>query len=102
MSAAGAYLGCFESFRAAYLSSVVWETPADIESRAARLLPALLLARVDGKSPVEYLKPAQQSFVRGCAIALIQQSRLRLDEIAEIWRAATDIFNSRAEHPEAG
>jgi len=26
-----------------------------LEQRAAQLLPALLLARVDGKSPVEYI-----------------------------------------------
>ena len=32
-----------------------WEPRADFEARAARLLPALALARLDGKSPVEYL-----------------------------------------------
>ena len=32
-----------------------WEPPPALEARAAALLPALLLARVDGKSPVEYL-----------------------------------------------
>jgi 5-methylthioribose kinase len=99
---AQAYLSCFESFRAAYLSSASWERPSDIESRAARLLPALLLARVDGKSPVEYLTEAQQSFVRGRAIALIHKTHSRLDEIAEIWRVEIHNLNSRAEHPEAG
>jgi 5-methylthioribose kinase len=98
---AGEYLSCFRSFRAAYLSSVSWESAPGIESRAARLLPALLLARVDGKSPVEYLEPAQQSLVRGCAIALIRKSHSRLDEIAETWKAEIDILNSRAVHPGA-
>jgi len=31
------------------------EAPAGIAERTATLLPGLLLARVDGKSPVEYL-----------------------------------------------
>ena len=39
----------------AYLAGVAWEPRATLEARAARLLPALLLARVDGKSPVEYV-----------------------------------------------
>ena len=34
---------------------VDWEPRAAIERRAAALLPGLLLARVDGKSPVEYI-----------------------------------------------
>jgi len=35
-----------------------------IEVRTARLLPMLLLARVDGKSPVEYLEASQQEHIR--------------------------------------
>ena len=36
-------------------AGVVWEPPAALEARAAHLLPGLFLARVDGKSPVEYI-----------------------------------------------
>ena len=35
-----------------------------VEKRTAHLLPMLLLARVDGKSPVEYLTKTQQDFIR--------------------------------------
>ena len=49
------YLKCFENFVANYLGEVNWETPEAIEKRASRLLPILFLARIDGKSPVEYL-----------------------------------------------
>ena len=34
---------------------MTWEPRRDVEARAARLLPGLFLARVDGKSPVEYV-----------------------------------------------
>ena len=36
-------------------AGVDWEPPHALEARAARLLPGLFLARVDGKSPVEYI-----------------------------------------------
>ena len=96
------YFSCFESFRSAYLAGVAWEEAAGVESRAARLLPALLLARVDGKSPVEYLMSAQQSFVRDRAIELIRQSPAQLHTIAQIWRDAVTHFHSRSGHSRAG
>jgi aminoglycoside phosphotransferase (APT) family kinase protein len=52
---AAKYLACFDALAKTYLDAVRWEPRAEIEARAARLLPGLLLARVDGKSPVEYL-----------------------------------------------
>ena len=39
----------------AYLARRGWEPRADLEARVAALLPGLFLARVDGKSPVEYV-----------------------------------------------
>lgn len=43
------------ALREAYLRRVAWEEPAALETRVARLLPGLMLGRVDGRSPVEYL-----------------------------------------------
>ena len=50
-----AFLASFEALAQAYLEGVDWEPRAALEQRAAALLPGLFLARVDGKSPVEYL-----------------------------------------------
>jgi aminoglycoside phosphotransferase (APT) family kinase protein len=53
-----AALRLLESFSAlvnAYMKGVTWEAPGGIAERTSTLLPGLLLARVDGKSPVEYL-----------------------------------------------
>ena len=84
-----AYLDCFAAFTGAYLSEVSWEPPAGIEARTAGLLPALLLARVDGKSPVEYVtSEAAKGLVRTTARALIAAAPVRLIAIAEAWRAA--------------
>lgn len=52
---------------------------------AAGLLPMLLLARVDGKSPVEYLTPAKQAHAREFAIAQILSRPLPLSQLAENW-----------------
>jgi len=54
-SATEGFLDCFEALAQAYLLKVRWERAEDLEGRAASLLPALLLARIDGKSPVEYV-----------------------------------------------
>jgi aminoglycoside phosphotransferase (APT) family kinase protein len=54
-AAALRFLQCFDSLTKAYLQGVTWEAPGGIAERTATLLPGLLLARVDGKSPVEYL-----------------------------------------------
>ena len=51
---AKAYLACFDRFAATYLGRVVGDR-AGIETRIAHLLPALMLARMDGKSPIEYV-----------------------------------------------
>lgn len=49
--------------------------------RSARLLPMLMLARVDGKSPVEYLEPSAAQKVRRAASQCIASPSPRLDEV---------------------
>ncbi|BDG72086.1 phosphotransferase family protein [Roseomonas fluvialis] len=84
--AAGAYLTCFEALATAYLAGVQWEAPATLEFRAASLLPGLLLARVDGKSPVEYLTDdADKDRVRRVARALLLAPPDRLRTVRAAW-----------------
>jgi aminoglycoside phosphotransferase (APT) family kinase protein len=49
------FMACFDALAGAYLAGVDWEDAEAVEARAAALLPGLFLARVDGKSPVEYV-----------------------------------------------
>jgi 5-methylthioribose kinase len=67
---------CFESMKEHYLAGVTWESR--IEERVAALLPALMLARVDGKSPVEYLDDAQRGSVRELAKKMLKSEEKRL------------------------
>jgi aminoglycoside phosphotransferase (APT) family kinase protein len=81
------YLACFRALAESYLPNVKWEPADAFEARCARLLPGLFLARVDGKSPVEYLaSEAERQSVRDCAKPLLVAPRAKLAEIAEAWR----------------
>ncbi len=75
----------YRNMVAAYMPSVNWEDAAAFEARTARLLPALLLARVDGKSPVEYLTlEPQRELVRQAAIQGLGQPSQHLNPILDI------------------
>ena len=84
--AAPAFRAAFDALAEAWLQGVDWEPRAALEQRAAALLPGLLLARVDGKSPVEYITDdAQRSVVRRVARALLLQPVARLHAVADAW-----------------
>jgi aminoglycoside phosphotransferase (APT) family kinase protein len=80
------FLACFDTLRNSYVRNVSWENPTDFEIRAASLLPALLLARVDGKSPVEYLEDAGREHVRRVARPLIAAAPSRLADVKDAWQ----------------
>jgi len=83
-----ACLASFEAFASTYLACVTWEPPAATEARAASLLPGLLLARLDGKSPVEYLPcEADKAPARRAVWPLILAQPVRLADVAAHWRA---------------
>jgi aminoglycoside phosphotransferase (APT) family kinase protein len=78
------FLECFDVLVAAYLRGF---SPAGLEARAATLLPGLLLARVDGKSPVEYLNAeAQKARVRAAARTLLIDPVDTLGAVRATWQ----------------
>lgn len=80
------YGDCFDALVEAYLHGVDWEAKTELEGRAALLLPALSLARIDGKSPVDYLTEASdKDFVRSHSRLLIKRQPQTLSEIKEHW-----------------
>lgn len=85
-AASNELLRCYELISETYLAEVRWETATDIERRAAQLLPALLLARVDGKSPVEYIGTDQdKDRVRRVATELLLEPVDRLRAVRTLW-----------------
>ncbi len=73
---------CFKSFAESYLSQVRWERREEIETRTAQLLPILHLARIDGKSPVEYIQDEKiKNQIRQTSLNFILNPKSRLSEI---------------------
>jgi tRNA A-37 threonylcarbamoyl transferase component Bud32 len=80
-------LDSFCALASAYLPLVAWEAPALLEARAAHLLPALFLARVDGKSPVEYItEDRHRDKVRRVARRLLIDPADQLADVLQAWR----------------
>ena len=81
-----AYLASFLALRQAYLARVDWEAAGPLEARAARLLAALLLARIDGKSPAEYLTAeADKALVRDRAKTFLKSGEESLEKMVQAW-----------------
>ncbi len=85
-SARAGFDACYRAMAEAWLAGVSFEPAEVLEARAARLLPGLFLARVDGKSPVEYLTAEEdRERVRRTARPLLAEPVERLGEIADRW-----------------
>lgn len=80
------YIDAFQALCSAYLSHATWEPSDRLEARVAALLPALMLARIDGKSPVEYItEPAIKEHVRAFARALLVFPLTGLESVGQRW-----------------
>jgi aminoglycoside phosphotransferase (APT) family kinase protein len=83
-----AYIRAFGALRLAYFTQASWEDADGLDRRTAGLLSAFLLARIDGKSPVEYITdPHKKDFVRAAAREFLLQSDLTLSGMAGAWHS---------------
>ena len=82
-------LASYDALRDAYIERVDWEDVGTLEERAAKLLPALLLGRIDGKSPVEYIVAERdKALVRNVATTLIASRPTTFAEVRTAWAEA--------------
>lgn len=79
----GQLLKQVNAFWEAYAGLVDWEDPEALETRVCALLPVLMLARVDGKSPVEYLSETGQQTVRDLSVPLITSPAKHIADFVE-------------------
>ena len=85
---AQAYAASFAALKDAYFAKADWEPRDGLERRTAALLSAFLLARIDGKSPVEYVtEEVDKNFVRAAAKTFLKGG-MTLDKILAHWTAA--------------
>lgn len=78
------YFALCEAFWQAYQTHVSWEDKQSLEERVTRLLPMLMLARCDGKSPVEYFDDTHKQICRSAAVALIKSPQKNLSSFINI------------------
>jgi 5-methylthioribose kinase len=83
---AASFARLFDAIARTYLERVDWEPAEAFDRRCARLLPGLLLARIDGKSPVEYLDEAAREAVRRAARGLLLHPPDSLTQLREQWQ----------------
>ncbi|MXU65045.1 phosphotransferase family protein [Oceanomicrobium pacificus] len=76
-----ALLADVRAFWTTYRGQVTFEDADGLEARVAALLPALMLARIDGKSPVEYLSEEERTRVRDISRDLIARPETRIDAL---------------------
>ncbi|MEK9721653.1 MAG: aminoglycoside phosphotransferase family protein, partial [Quisquiliibacterium sp.] len=82
------YSNCFRALCDGYFDAVSWEPAERLEARTAALLPALMLARIDGKSPVEYIRSEpNRELVRRFATDRIMKPEHKLADICRDWDA---------------
>lgn len=85
-AARAALLACFDALSRSYLAAATWEDAGALEARIAHVLPGLLLARVDGKSPVEYvIAERDKARVRKVARHYLEHPSDRLLAVREAW-----------------
>jgi len=72
-------------FWSAYREAAGW----DVERETVRELAVLMLARVDGKSPVEYLDPGEDDLLREISTRALREGTGTLDGFASLVREVT-------------
>lgn len=86
-TAADDFLFCYTALTEAYLAAVDWEPIGELEQRTAALLPGLLLARIDGASPVEYITgKADKVRVRHAAKTILLSRPETLQDVCGLYR----------------
>jgi hypothetical protein len=84
-----AFTALLDGYRASFQGMNPWERWETFEARCASLLPGLLLARIDGKSPVEYIQTDhQRDRVRVLARHYLLAPTRCLETINEAWSAS--------------
>jgi aminoglycoside phosphotransferase (APT) family kinase protein len=84
----GPFLQLAAAFWTSYTAALAGHASKDLERRTVHLLLCLLLARVHGKSPAEYLTPPQRALVTAFAVRHLPRSPATLRSLAAAWQSA--------------
>ncbi len=82
----GPFLDLTTEFWPAYAQAVGQPRGEELEARTAKIVLCLMLARVHGKSPVEYLNASQQTKVTSFVRLHLPNAPVRVSELTGAWR----------------
>lgn len=89
-------LSLVPAFYSAYGEELGKHADKDLTARTVRLLLCLLLARVHGKSPVEYLTAqSQRDFVTRFAISHLKKSTSDLTSVTQDWLSGSRCYENQ-------
>lgn len=87
---------CFTKVFASYLIKVDWEDKSIFEKRVLNYLAVFLLARIDGKSPIEYIhNESDKNFVRNFAIELLNNKHITSQAVSKLWHKKFNQFKAK-------
>jgi aminoglycoside phosphotransferase (APT) family kinase protein len=75
----------FQGLLDVYREGLDWEPQAAFDARLSQLLPALMLARIDGKSPLEYLSAQERAQSREFCLKHLQQPPASAEVLRRLW-----------------
>lgn len=84
----GPLLALIPEFWKSYTAALAGRATGDLEARTVRLMLCLMLARVHGKSPAEYLAPEHGSLITSFVLTLLQRAPATVAGAATDWGAA--------------
>ena len=80
------YMQLSEKFIKTYIQKISWENKNNFINRFLKLLPLLILARLDGKSPVEYFNKKQKNNARLLALKILNENPKSINNFFSIWQ----------------
>jgi hypothetical protein len=84
-----AYAACFDTLQRTYLPHVTWEMTRVAETRAAHLVPALILGALEAPAPSRrVVDPDEEANAREIARSLVLEPVARLETLRTAWADA--------------
>ena len=84
-SAKKKYLNLSKEFINTYITKINWEEKSSFIDRFLKLIPLLILARLDGKSPVEYFKEKEVKIARALSLSMLDNNLKDINSFFSIW-----------------
>ena len=81
------YMSLSKEFINSYIDNINWEEKSNLRDRFLKLTPLLILARLDGKSPIEYYKDKHIKKARALSLKILNDKIKDINNLFSIWES---------------